>query len=114
MYVPYLQANTDQHQLSRMVTTIDINNGFREYLLPLALSPYNPTSAGLRNAMLAVAAFHVHGPEGARPFKTRAIQSLSSSLAVDSAGIRETQLATSMMLCVYNVRNSLPCCWYNN
>ncbi|KAH6652945.1 fungal-specific transcription factor domain-containing protein [Truncatella angustata] len=92
-----------EHQLSRMVSTIDVNNGFREYILPLALSPYNPTSEGLRNAMISVAAFHLLGHEAALPFKAKAIQSLSWSLSGDSVAITETQLATSMMLCVYNV-----------
>lgn len=86
-----------------MISTIDINNGFREDLLPMALSPYGSASEGLRNAIFSVAAFHLWGSEGALPFKAKALRSLSSSLAADSVGISETQLATSMMLCVYNV-----------
>lgn len=57
--------------------------------------------------MLSVAAFHRWGSEGALPFKAKAIVSLNSSLSADSIGITETQLATSMMLCVYNVRGML-------
>lgn len=87
-----------------MISTIDVNNGFREYLLPLALSPYSSAAEGLRNSMLSVAAFHLLGSEGALPFKAKALQSLHSSLAADSICTTETQLATSMMLCVYSVR----------
>ncbi|KAK6209288.1 hypothetical protein LQW54_006392 [Pestalotiopsis sp. IQ-011] len=92
-----------RERLSRMISTIDINNGFREDLLPMALSSYGSASEGLRNAIFSVAAFHLWGSEGALPFKAKALRSLSSSLAADSVGISETQLATSMMLCVYNV-----------
>ncbi|KAK9421518.1 putative Fungal-specific transcription factor domain-containing protein [Seiridium unicorne] len=92
-----------QNKLSSMVSTIDIRNGFREYLLPLALSPYSSASEGLRNAMLSVSAFHLGGTERALPFKAKALRSLSSSLSAECVGINETQLATSMMLCVYNV-----------
>lgn len=86
-----------------MISTIDINNGFRDDLLPMALDPYSSASDGLRNAMYALAAFHVWGSEEALPYKAKALQSLSSSLRAESIGITETQLATSMMLCVYNV-----------
>jgi hypothetical protein len=101
----YLKAfvATDRKQLSKMISTIDFRNGFREDLLPLALSTYSSASEGLRNAILSVAAYHLWGSEVALPFKAKALRSLSSSLAAESVGGSETQLATSMMLCVYNV-----------
>lgn len=86
-----------------MISTIDVNNGFRDDLLPMALSNFGNASVGLRNAMLAVSAFHLWGPEQALSYKAEALRSLSSSLSGESVGITETQLATSMMLCVYNV-----------
>ena len=86
-----------------MVSTIDINNGFRDHILPMALAPYSSASDGLRNAMLALAAFHLWGPEEAQTYKAKAFRSLSSSLSNETIGTTETQLATSMMLCVYNV-----------
>lgn len=86
-----------------MISTIDINNGFRDDLLPMALSNIGNASNGLRNAMLAVSAFHLWGSEEALSYKADALRSLSSSLSSESIGITETQLATSMMLCVYNV-----------
>ncbi|OTB01427.1 hypothetical protein M426DRAFT_219294 [Hypoxylon sp. CI-4A] len=86
-----------------MISTINVNNGFRDDLLPMALSNLGNASDGLRNAMLAVAAFHLWGPEHALSYKTEALQSLHSSFNNESVGITETQLATSMMLCVYNV-----------
>ncbi|KAI0017027.1 fungal-specific transcription factor domain-containing protein [Xylariomycetidae sp. FL0641] len=90
-------------QLSRMISTIDVNNGFRETLLPMVLSSSGQASHGLRNAMLAVAAFHLWGTKHAFPYKAEAIRSLSSSLSTEPMGTTEIQLATSMMLCVYNV-----------
>ncbi|KAI1380979.1 fungal-specific transcription factor domain-containing protein [Hypoxylon crocopeplum] len=90
-------------KLSQMISTINVNNGFRDDLLPMALSTYGNASDGLRNAMLAVAAFHLWGTEQALSYKTDALRSLSSSLSSESVSITETQLATSMMLCVYNV-----------
>ncbi|KAI1128840.1 fungal-specific transcription factor domain-containing protein [Nemania abortiva] len=90
-------------KLSKMISTININNGFRDDLIPMALSSDGKASAGLRNAILAVSAFHLWGAEHALPYKVEAIRSLSSSLSTESFGTTETQLATSMMLCVYNV-----------
>ncbi|OTA70111.1 hypothetical protein K449DRAFT_321574 [Hypoxylon sp. EC38] len=90
-------------KLSQMISTIDVNNGFRDDLLPMALSTVGSASDGLRNAMLAVSAFHLWGPEQALSYKADALRSLSSSLSSESIDITETQLATSMMLCVYNV-----------
>ncbi|KAI0601329.1 fungal-specific transcription factor domain-containing protein [Biscogniauxia sp. FL1348] len=92
-----------RERLSRMISTIDVNNGFRDDLLPMALSNFGNASHGLRNAILAVCAFHLWGPEQALSYKAEAIRSLSSSLSMESAAPAETQLATSMMLCVYNV-----------
>ncbi|KAI0526696.1 fungal-specific transcription factor domain-containing protein [Xylaria bambusicola] len=90
-------------KLSRMISTINVNNGFRDDLIPMALSSDGKASHGLRNAILAVSAFHLWGPEHAFSYKAEAIRSLSSSLSTESFGTTETQLATSMMLCVYNV-----------
>ncbi|TRX92038.1 hypothetical protein FHL15_007135 [Xylaria flabelliformis] len=89
-------------KLSQMISTININNGFRDDLIPMALTTGGKASHGLRNAILAVSAFHLWGPEHALTYKTEAIRSLSSSLSTESFGTTETQLATSMMLCVYN------------
>ncbi|KAL7622818.1 hypothetical protein AAE478_006497 [Parahypoxylon ruwenzoriense] len=86
-----------------MISTIDVNNGFRDDLLPMALSTLGSASDGLRNAILALSAFHLWGTEHALSYKADALRSLSSSLSSESVGITETQLATSMMLCVYNV-----------
>ncbi|KAI0179333.1 fungal-specific transcription factor domain-containing protein [Hypoxylon sp. FL1284] len=91
-----------QTRLSQMISTINVNNGFRDSLLPMALSTLGSASDGLRNAMLAVSAFHLWGTEEALSYKAEALRSLSSSLSGD-VSITETQLATSMMLCVYNV-----------
>ncbi|KAI2625101.1 fungal-specific transcription factor domain-containing protein [Hypoxylon sp. NC1633] len=93
-----------QGKLSQMISTIDVNNGFRDYLLPMALANLGNASDGLRNAMLAVSAFHLWGSQQALSYKAEALRSLSSSLlSIEPVSITETQLATSMMLCVYNV-----------
>lgn len=99
---------TDHDRLAPMISTIDIDNGFRDDLMPMALSDGGKASQGLRNAMLAVSAFHLWGAEVALSYKAEAIRSLSSSLSTESFGTTETQLATSMMLCVYNVRHHPP------
>ncbi|KAI1270167.1 fungal-specific transcription factor domain-containing protein [Xylariaceae sp. FL1019] len=91
------------NRLSKMISTINVKNGFRDELLPMALSSSGKASHGLRNAILAVAAFHAWGAEQALSYKAEAIRSLSSSLSTESFGTTEIQLATSMMLCVYNV-----------
>ncbi|KAI0471253.1 fungal-specific transcription factor domain-containing protein [Xylaria cf. heliscus] len=90
-------------RLSRMISTINVYNGFRDDLIPMALTTGGEASHGLRNAILAVSAFHLWGPEHALTYKAEAIRSLSSSLSTETFGDTETQLATSMMLCVYNV-----------
>ena len=93
----------DQNKLSSMISTIDIHNGFREDLLPMALAHTGTASDGLRNAILALSSFHMAGSEEALQYKHNAIQSLKNSFSSGSFGISETQLATSMMLCVYSV-----------
>lgn len=108
LLVILLTELTDHDRLAPMISTIDIDNGFRDDLMPMALSNEGKASHGLRNAMLAVSALHLWGPELALSYKAEAIRSLSSSLSTESFGTTETQLATSMMLCVYNVRAPPP------
>lgn len=85
-----------------MISTVESNNGFRLELLPIALSGSSYAAQGLRNAILALSAFHRYGPGAALPYKIQALQLLSHSLDIESNSI-ESQLAASMMLCVYNV-----------
>ncbi|KAK7969425.1 N-terminal fungal transcription regulatory domain-containing protein [Apiospora saccharicola] len=92
-----------EQRLSGMISTIDINNGFRVELLPMALGSTSEASRGLHNAMLALAALHLWGTVEAFPYKIKALRSLSSSISAGSVGSMATQLATSMMLCVYSV-----------
>jgi hypothetical protein len=89
--------------LARMISTIDVNNGFRDDLLPIAMSNYSNASYSLRNSILALAAFHLWGSEQALSYKAEALRSLSTSFSADVAGNTQAQLAASMMLCVYNV-----------
>lgn len=92
-----------------MVSTIDVNNGFRDVLLPMALAaPSMTASSGLRHAVFALAAFHLWGSSNALPYRVKAIRALSSSLAVPRRGVVEAQMAASMMLCVYNVSSQSP------
>lgn len=100
----------DNERIARMISTVDANNGFRRELLPLAMSGSSFAANGLYNAILALSAFHRHGSGAALPYKTYALRLLSHSLEKEtaSAGETESQLAASMMLCVYNV--SPFCC----
>lgn len=86
-----------------MISTVESNNGFRGELLPMALSGSSFAAKGLFNAILALSAFHRHGPGAALPYKTCALQLLSHSLQKESTPDIQPQLAASMMLCVYNV-----------
>ena len=77
----------------------------------MALSSPSPEAAALLNAICAVSAFHRAGRVSALPYKTNALQLLSSSLSTTKGCPEpmalEAQMASSMMLCVYNVRLSL-------
>lgn len=91
-----------------MISTIDTRNGFRFELIPMALASSSLASLALRNAMLAVAVFHRAGATAALPFKAKAVRYLSSSLSSEGnsgPATVNTQLAASMMLCVYSVIN---------
>lgn len=92
-----------------MISTIDANNGFRLELLPMALNGSSLAASGLRSAILALAAFHRYGPREALPYKTKALGDLSQSLHKETSadGQIATQLAASMMMCVYNVSRPL-------
>lgn len=87
--------------LSRMITTIDDNgNGFRKEILPMAIASQTDSAQSLYNALLAVAAFHLGRTEEALRYKLTALQLLGTSVKTT---IQPAQLATCMMLCVYNV-----------
>ncbi len=90
-----------------MISTIDVENGFRRELIPMALSQPAESFTALRNAILAVSALHKFGRQAAMPFKSKALRSLSRSFSTDEAsttqGAAHAQLATSIMLCVYSV-----------
>jgi hypothetical protein len=93
-----------------MISTTHTQNGFRHDLLPMALatSP-DPAASALCNAMLAVAAHHIHGSASALPYKARAVSHLSRALGAAGSSLEqdsEIQMAASMMLCVYSVRSS--------
>ncbi|KAK7736657.1 hypothetical protein SLS53_006863 [Cytospora paraplurivora] len=92
-------------RIARMISTVESNNGFRLKLLPIALSDSNFAAKGLRSAILALSAFHRFGSGAALPYKIQALQLLSHSLEKESSNDApiESQLAASMMLCVYNV-----------
>lgn len=95
----------DELRVSPMISTLDSDNGFKTDLLPMALSASEPAAVGLRNAMMAVAAYHSADPQSALPYKIKAIRFLSNTLSIGAmdAWSLKTQLATSMMLCVHNV-----------
>lgn len=89
-----------------MITTVDdAKNGFRSVLLPMALSDANNATAGLRQAMLAISAYHLWGHDAAIKFKLSAIRHLSKSLQ-SNEDAPLPQFATSMVLCIGDVFDS--------
>ena len=91
-----------------MISTIQVKNGFRGELLPMALSRPDAASSALIQAMMAVAAHHRSGSQTALPYKAKAIRHLHHSFHSFenqySSAVTETQVAASLMLCVYSVR----------
>ncbi|CZR57513.1 uncharacterized protein PAC_07402 [Phialocephala subalpina] len=97
--------------LSRMVTTIDdAKNGFRNVLLPMALSDANNATAGLRQAMLAISAYHLWGHDAAINYKLSAIRYLSKSLH-NGEEAPLPQFTTCMVLCIGDVFDSADGSW---
>ena len=116
-------TGSDERNITVMISTTHAPNGFRSDLLPMALSARDESSNALCNAMLAVSAYHISGSEAALPYKTNAVRSLYDSLGsnmfdgseqgaygdTSKQEIIDTQIAASMMLCVYSVSLSTPC-----
>ncbi|KFA75587.1 hypothetical protein S40288_10931 [Stachybotrys chartarum IBT 40288] len=102
--------------ISTMVSTLQVKNGFRTELLPMALATAGSSASALCNSIMAVSAFHQGGTQAALPFKTRAIRQLYDSLHADGAAqhqeISEIQMAASMMLCVYSVFDETEGNWH--
>lgn len=100
--VPSCSIIPDHEVLSRMITTIDDSrNGFRTVLIPRALAGQSLSSQSLREAMLALSAFHLWGHDAAVRHKVRAIRLLSASIGQEKD--LANQFATSMMLCICDV-----------
>lgn len=97
-----LNWREDENRIATMISTTHTRNGFHHDLLPMALTASCPASSALRNAMLAISAYHSCGTLAALPYKTNAVSHLSRALASNFGGI-DIQMAASMMLCVYNV-----------
>jgi hypothetical protein len=83
----------------------------------MALSARDRSSAALYNAMLAVSAYHLYGTEAALTYKSNAVRNLFDSLegvhlkfGVKESDVVDTQIAASMMLCVYSVSQALLGC----
>lgn len=106
-----LTKPSDEHKISRMISTVDANNGFRHELIPIAVNGPSFAAKGLRSAILALSAYHRYGLGAALPYKIQALRLLSHSLDQESFADLppiESQLAASMMLCVYNVSLTRP------
>ncbi|KAH6989333.1 fungal-specific transcription factor domain-containing protein [Ilyonectria sp. MPI-CAGE-AT-0026] len=91
-----------ENRIATMISTTHTRNGFHHDLLPMALTASCLASSALRNAMLAISAYHSCGTLAALPYKINAVSYLSRALASNVGGT-EIQMAASMMLCVYNV-----------
>jgi len=98
--------------LARIITTVDdAQNGFRNELLPIALSHQSKASQSLMESILALCAFHVSGPSQALQHKARALRLLNGSLQTDSPDDLSAKLATCMLLCVYGVFDNTDGNW---
>ncbi|KAH7322936.1 fungal-specific transcription factor domain-containing protein [Stachybotrys elegans] len=102
--------------ISTMVSTLQIQNGFRRELMPMVLSSGGSAAAALRDAMLAVSSFHQGGTQAALPYKASALRHLYDSMGYNQSGrgepISEIQVAASMMLCVYSVFDETEGNWH--
>lgn len=97
----------DERVIAPMISTTQVQNGFRTDLVQMVLSRGDSATKALWNSMMAVAAFHHSGAESALTYKTNAVRYLSASLTpgseTRSIDLNETQFAASMMLCIYSV-----------
>ncbi|KAJ5291995.1 fungal-specific transcription factor domain-containing protein [Penicillium angulare] len=73
IYPQLLGNELDESRISRMISTIDATNGFRSELMPMALASSSSASLALRNAIMAVSAFHRYGATAALQFKAKAV-----------------------------------------
>ncbi|KAM0481983.1 hypothetical protein ACHAPX_003317 [Trichoderma viride] len=93
--------------IAPMISTTQVQNGFRTDLVQMVLSRGDSATKALWNSMMAVSAFHHSGAESALAYKTNAVRYLSASLTpgseTRSIDLNETQFAASMMLCIYSV-----------
>ncbi|KAK7888333.1 hypothetical protein LTR67_008679 [Exophiala xenobiotica] len=101
-----------ESRLARIITTVDdAQNGFRNELLPIALSHKTKASQGLMESILALCAFHVGGPSQALQHKARALRLLHQALQTDHPDDLSAKLATCMLLCVYGVFDTTDGNW---
>lgn len=107
----------DEQIIAPMCSTTRALNGFRHHILSIALSCRDRSTSALCSSMLAIAAHHRQTPSAALAHKTSAMKGLHESLAAplhDGPTIcAEAQLATSMMLCMYDVSSRLLIHWSN-
>jgi hypothetical protein len=102
----------DESRLARLITTVDdAQNGFRNELLPIALSHKTKASQGLMESILALCAFHVGGPSQALQHKSRALRLLHQAIQTDHPDDLSAKLATCMLLCVYGVFDTTDGNW---
>ncbi|KAK2596550.1 hypothetical protein N8I77_013436 [Diaporthe amygdali] len=99
--------------IAPMCSTTRALNGFRHHILSIALSRRDRSTRALCRSMLAIAAHHRQRPRAALAHKTGAMKALYESLAAptDDGSVlgAEAQLATSMMLCMYDIVGLLGC-----
>ncbi|KAL2204507.1 hypothetical protein CC79DRAFT_1313010 [Sarocladium strictum] len=112
-----------ESKIATLISSTQVQNGFRSELLPMALLSRDQASLALLNAMLAVSAFHCSGAEAALPYKSNAVKGLINSLRVEcghklctegqsQVNPTDAQIAASMMLCVYSVFDETEGGWH--
>lgn len=85
-----------EQEIAVMIST-RLDNGFRTCLLPMAMASPDLAASGLREAMMAVASFHLAGRYAASWYKERSLHLLARSIAA----IRTKKVAcTSLQICL--------------
>lgn len=109
--------DADEQIIAPMCSTTRALNGFRQHILSLALSHRDQSTKALCSSVLAIAAHHRQRPGAALAHKTGAMKGLHECLAAPSlygsGPSAEAQLATSMMLCMYDVSLRMMALWVN-
>ncbi|KAF2022024.1 hypothetical protein BU24DRAFT_488332 [Aaosphaeria arxii CBS 175.79] len=89
-----------------MCSTTHFGNGLWQELPSIALSAHDASTEALLHSMIGISVHHLRGSDAALPFKMKAVQALTRSLAHSAACVKKStlsQLAAVMMICMHSV-----------